>query len=177
MRNVEIKARLDAENAKTVEEICCQITGEKATILKQIDTFFQSANGRLKLRQLESHAELIYYERSDQAGPKLSTFNIHRVALPEAPNLCTMLSSAMGARGTVEKQRKLWLVGQTRVHLDHVTSLGWFMELEVVLTEHQGTDEGETIAGELMERLGIQKSQLISSAYIDLIEAASTKGT
>jgi len=41
------------------------------------------------------------------------------------------LSKAVGIKGTVKKERLLYLVGQTRVHVDNVQGLGNFMELEV----------------------------------------------
>lgn len=42
-----------------------------------------------------------------------------------------LLSEALGVLGVVRKERLLYLVGQTRVHLDRVDGLGDFMELEV----------------------------------------------
>ena len=42
-----------------------------------------------------------------------------------------MLGQALGVLGVVRKQRLLYLVGQTRVHLDSVEGLGDFLELEV----------------------------------------------
>ena len=39
----------------------------------------------------------------------------------------------MGVRGVVKKERWLYMVGQTRVHVDDVQGLGHFMELEVSL--------------------------------------------
>lgn len=39
----------------------------------------------------------------------------------------------MGVKGEVVKERTLFMVKQTRVHVDAVEGLGNFMELEVVL--------------------------------------------
>ena len=42
-----------------------------------------------------------------------------------------VLAAACGIRGEVVKKRTLYLVGQTRVHIDEVENLGDFLELEV----------------------------------------------
>ncbi len=83
-----------------------------------------------------------------------------------------MLELACGIRGVVRKTRYLYLVGQTRVHLDDVEGLGQFMELEVVLREGQSDAEGQAIAEELMTRLGVERGDLLEGAYMDLLEAA-----
>lgn len=44
--------------------------------------------------------------------------------------------------GHVRKQRSLYIVGRTRVHLDIVEDLGHFVELEVVLREDEPTEHG-----------------------------------
>jgi len=70
----------------------------------------------------------------------------------------------------VKKTRYLYLVGQTRVHLDDVEGLGQFMELEVVMREGQSDAEGQAIAEELMSRLRVERGDLIEGAYMDLLE-------
>ncbi|MEJ2144810.1 MAG: class IV adenylate cyclase, partial [Acidobacteriota bacterium] len=77
---------------------------------------------------------------------------------------------ALGVIGRVRKRRRLYLAGNTRIHLDEVEGLGSFLELEVVLSGSQTVAEGEAVAQSLMRELGIPESDLIQGAYVDLIE-------
>ena len=63
------------------------------------------------------------------------------------------------------------MVGQTRVHCDEVDGLGQFVELEVQLRDDQSEEQGVNIAEELMEKLGVEKQNLITGAYMDLLLA------
>ena len=49
--------------------------------------------------------------------------------------------------------------------------LGDFAELEVVLEDNQSVEDGQLIADDLMEKLGIEKTKLIKCAYMDLLDA------
>ena len=69
------------------------------------------------------------------------------------------------------KTRRLFMVGQTRVHCDEVEGLGDFLELEVTLSEEDSEAKGVEIANELMAKLGVGKNDLISGAYMDMILA------
>ena len=71
----------------------------------------------------------------------------------------------------VKKIRYLYMVGQTRIHLDEVEGLGYFIELEVVMREGQSDTEGQAIAEDLMRRLGVREDSLIEGAYVDLLES------
>jgi predicted adenylyl cyclase CyaB len=166
-RNVEIKARITSVEALAAK--VAPLADAGPTAIAQDDTFFHCAQGRLKLRVFaDGHGELIAYERVDTSGPKLSDYERAPVAEPAA--LREALTRACGQRGRVLKQRTLYLIGPTRVHLDVVEGLGHFMELEVVLREEQSLAEGEAIAQQLLATLGIRADQLLSQAYIDLLE-------
>jgi predicted adenylyl cyclase CyaB len=71
--------------------------------------------------------------------------------------------------GRVAKHRTLFLLGRTRIHLDKVSGLGHFLELEVVLDEHEPPEAGVREANDLLARLGVEPSQLIEGAYVDLL--------
>ena len=106
---------------------------------------------------------------------KRSTYEITPVA--DANSLGAVLSAALGVTQVVEKTRTLYLVGQTRVHLDSVDGLGEFLELEVVLRPGQTAADGEAIAAGLMERLGIREADLCSGAYADMVGDAASRPT
>ena len=166
--NVEIKARVqDPDRLRELVEELCDTPGE---VLVQEDTFFHTPRGRLKLRVLAPDCgQLIYYERENALGPKPSHYFISPTSDPNS--LRTVLSSALGVRGVVRKRRLVYLVGNTRIHLDEVEGLGSFLELEVVLGPGESLDAGVATASELVRKLGIQESDLIQTAYIDLLES------
>lgn len=165
-RNIEIKARI--ENIEDLERKIIKIADSKPTEIAQDDTFFNCANGRLKLRTFsEGSGELIFYKRTDEAGPKESFYVISKISEPET--LRETLALAYGASGRVEKLRMLYFIGRIRVHLDRVKGLGNFLELEVVLDDNLSSDDGIKEAKTILNQLGIKDSQLIEGAYVDLL--------
>ena len=165
--NIEIKARVRDFGA--LQHAAAQLSDTPCQVIPQVDTFFNCPTGRLKLRELSpQHGQLVYYQRQDMAGPKHSEYLIFETADPA--NLKQVLAQAYGIRGVVSKVRHLYLVGQTRIHLDEVEGLGRFMELEVVLAPGQTDAEGQVIAERLMQQLGIEATVLIDAAYMDMLE-------
>ena len=166
--NIEIKARV--RDFDRLRKRARELSDTPLQIIRQEDTFFNTEKGRLKLRVLSpDRAQLIYYLRSDQEGPKRSDYHIFETPDPE--NLKRVLELAYGIQGVVKKTRYLYMVGQTRVHVDDVEGLGQFMELEVVMQAGQSDAQGQAIAEGLMTSLGIERKDLIEGAYMDMMEA------
>jgi predicted adenylyl cyclase CyaB len=170
-RNIEIKARVAA--LEHIRAIALSFASEPGGTLRQTDTFFVVSEGRLKVREFtDGTGELIAYDRPNIPGPKPSSYSRH--ACQNASSLCETLSRVLPVRGVVRKEREVVLIGQTRVHLDTVEHLGTFVELEVVLSDGQSAEHGDRIARELLRTLGISDSNLISVAYIDLLDEAAS---
>ncbi|XP_023011928.2 uncharacterized protein isoform X1 [Leptinotarsa decemlineata] len=168
MRNVEIKAKVC--NLDKLVELVKALGPQRHEIIKQKDTFYKVPNGRLKLRKFENGSgELIYYERPDTEGPKMCLYEKSTILAENLNSIHTTLEKALGTKIVVNKIRQLFMIGQTRVHVDSVEDLGDFMELEVVLKDEQTSEEGEKIAFDIMEKLEISKENLISGAYADLL--------
>jgi adenylate cyclase class IV len=166
-RNIEIKARV--EDLDALESRAAALADSGPFLLVQTDTFFTVPNGRLKLRVFpDGTGELIRYLRPDCLEPTGSDYTIYPTRDPAL--LHDALARALGLRGVVRKSRSLYLVGQTRIHLDRVERLGAFAELEVVLTAGQPPEAGQKIATQLMADLGITAADLVEPAYIDLLE-------
>jgi predicted adenylyl cyclase CyaB len=165
-RNIEIKACIDSIDA--VMPKVAAIADQGPIEIFQDDTFFRCEAGRLKLRAFsEESGELIFYRRANQQGPKESFYVRSPTSTPAT--LREALSLAYGPVGRVIKRRTLFIVGRTRVHLDDVQELGHFLELEVVLAEGESPEEGVREAHSLMSRIGILPSQLLETAYVDLL--------
>ena len=168
-RNVELKAP-DPDPARTLERALAAGARDQG-VLRQRDTYFAVAHGRLKLREEEpGGATLIAYERPDAAAERVSHYEL--VAVPAPAPLLAALSAANGVSARVDKRRRLLLWDTVRIHLDEVDGLGSFLELEAVAAP--GSDlarEREQIA-RLRELLGIAEDTLREGSYADALTAS-----
>lgn len=169
-RNIEIKARIASVDALIPK--AAAIADKGPVEIFQDDTFFRCESGRLKLRAFSTEeGELIFYRRANLQGPKESFYLRSPTSAPGT--LRDSLSLAYGEAGRVRKHRTLFLAGRTRIHLDKVEGLGHFLELEVVLAEGEPIEAGVREAHDLMAKLGVEPSQLIEGAYVDLLVTPS----
>jgi predicted adenylyl cyclase CyaB len=164
--NIEIKAAL-ADRA-AAEAVAARLSHSAPEVFQQEDFFFGCNGGRLKLRIFSpERGELIRYERSNIPETRCSCYLIART--PDPKILLEILTATLGLRGIVKKKRTPYWIGQTRVHLDEVETLGDFLELEVVLRPEQSEEEGKKIANALLAEFRIDQIQIIGEAYIDLL--------
>lgn len=151
-------------------ESTCEALGAKARgILLQRDTYFEVANGRLKLREEEGvEPHLIAYERPDLSGQRESRYRIVRVQEPE--QLKAALAITLGVLTVVTKWRRLFLwEGNVRIHLDAVEGLGNFIEFEAVATADSDLSRESDQARRLREAFTIEDVNVIAGSYCDLM--------
>jgi len=166
MENVEIKARC-ADLAAMADAAAAAGAVLESTI-RQVDTYFNVASGRLKLRQADGVDQaLIFYRRPDDSSPKLSRYELMPIA-PGQP-IGFMLGQALGVRTVVRKRRQLWRRENIRIHLDEVEGLGSFVEFEVQVLAGRDVDGCRIQAAALIDQLGIRQTDLVAGSYADLL--------
>ena len=170
-RNVELKARLhDPLRAReTAQRLATRHLGS----MHQIDTYFRCAHGSLKLRQIDGlSAELISYVRADSTAPRASDYFVVPLSNPETVKQA--LAAALGVSVVVDKRREVYLYHAVRIHLDNVTSLGWFLEFEAVLGPHVDDAAGHAQVEHLRKEFEIMPADVVAVSYSDLLLDAAT---
>jgi homotetrameric cytidine deaminase len=166
-RNVELKA-LDPDPVRSLAA-CRELGAEDRGVLRQRDTYFRTRSGRLKLREEEpGGATLIQYDRPDEASARESRYRLTRVEDPR--ELRASLDAALGTLVVVEKERHLLLLEGVRIHLDTVSGLGSFVELEGVAPPDSDLSAEREKVARLQQALGI--TEVLTDSYADRLLGA-----
>jgi homotetrameric cytidine deaminase len=164
-RNVELKA-VDPDPARTLERALALGASDEGVIVQR-DTYFKVTSGRLKLREEEpGEAHLISYVRPDDADVRVSSYRV----LPAPDGTLAALTETLGVDVVVEKRRHLLLWENVRIHLDEVTGLGSFVELEAVAEDDSDLTRERAQVDHLIAELLI--GELSEGSYSDAVRGA-----
>ncbi|MBL7763179.1 MAG: class IV adenylate cyclase [Chitinophagaceae bacterium] len=164
--NVEIKAR--HRDIDRVRSYLVQHNANFRGTDLQVDTYFNVANGRLKLREGNIENNLIYYKRDNQAGPKSSHFHLMKVS--DAAGLKEILSQSNGIKIIVEKKREIYFIDNVKFHIDEVPGLGNFIEIEASNKGYDLTQEElQAQCNFYIKELQVEDVLLLSESYSDLL--------
>jgi len=171
MKNLEAKFRVS--DHADAEARAAALGYTRRAILEQCDTFFRVADGKLKLREENGSAVLIFYRRIESGPLMLSNYEIVPVA--EAARMLRMLADALGSIAVVEKVRTLMIRDNVRLHLDRVARLGNFGEIEAVIAEGDDPERSRGAVDELIAALGVTPSDLIDVSYFEMLARAGDR--
>ncbi|MBC7946585.1 MAG: class IV adenylate cyclase [Chitinophagaceae bacterium] len=166
--NIEIKAK--CQQPDVIRDYLISHNAEFVGTDEQTDTYFHTSNGRLKLREGLIENNLIFYERRNTAGPKDSQFQL--IKIPDAAGLKEVLEKSNGIKVVVKKRREIYYIVNVKFHIDIVTALGSFVEIEAGniradLSREQLKDQCE----HYLKEFGIQQNDLIEVSYSDMLMA------
>ena len=165
MIDVEIKAKFD--NHEKVRRILKERNAEFRGIDKQIDVYFNTKTGRLKLRKGEIENILISYSRENIKDIKPSDFILYKSTNPLL--LEKMLKSTLGELISVEKKREIYYIDNVKFNLDEVKGLGKFVEIEAMTDNPKDIPKLRKVVEEYIQLFDISKSDIQSHSYSDLL--------
>lgn len=170
-QNIEIKA--SCTNAIEIRKYLLEKKAEFKGVDMQTDTYFNVSNGRLKLRQGNIENSLIYYNRENIAGPKISEVHLFQVE-NNSELLKAILKNANGIKVVVKKKREIYFIENVKFHIDEVEGLGNFVEIEAI--DKDGSLGEEIIRQQCafyLTQFGITEENLLTHSYSDLLMKAS----
>ena len=173
MPNIEIKAL--CHNLDHVRTIANENMTDYVGVLHQIDTYFKTSHGRLKLREMNGEvAQLIPYSKDYQSGPMKSDYALLPVDEPKVVK--ALLDKLLGIEFIVDKKREVFLIDNVRVHLDQVTGLGNFIELEAVcaLDTQEEYIKQKSQLDRLLHVFNIKSVDLLDLSYVDYLAPHSS---
>ena len=164
--NIEIKAR--CHDPAGIRDYLLKNNADFKGLDEQTDTYFKVSCGRLKLREGNIENNLIFYDRSNQPGPKSSHF--HLLKIEDAKGLKEVLERSLGIKMIVRKKREIYYIGNVKFHLDEVAPLGSFVEIEAgnILINKSETELLQQCNFYLKE-FGIREEDLIAESYSDML--------
>jgi homotetrameric cytidine deaminase len=169
-RNIELKA-FDPDPERSLA-VVLGLGAHDRGLLRQRDTYFRVASGRLKLREEEpGGAMLVQYDRVDADEARESRYRL--IGVDDPATLCAALESSLGLLAVVEKERHLLLWQNVRIHLDRVKDLGNFVELEGVAAADSDLAVELDRVTRLTEALDIAPERILRNSYSDQVVGSS----
>jgi adenylate cyclase class IV len=160
--NLELKVRLKSFNP--VKKLLNEINAEYKGILDQTDIYYKAKGGLLKLRIENGSQSIIKYLREEKSRDRFSNYECLNFAAGDAAGF---FSDVFKIEAVVIKKRYLYIYENTRIHLDNVKKLGYFLELETQVLK--GKADARRRYNTAIKLLKLDKYEEFRKSYRDLI--------
>ena len=166
IKNFEFKAKVNETDS--FEQKLRSLNPVFQGVDHQIDTYFNAAIGRLKLREGTIENSLINYDRKDAQGAKESQIILYQHA--PSKSLKEILIRQLGIKVIVDKKRKIYFIDNVKFHFDVVENLGTFIEVEAIDTKDEfSIEQLKKQCDDYFEFFKLKQEDLIDQSYSDLL--------
>ena len=157
-----LKAKVS--NPEKMEKILRELNASFVGTDFQKDIYFNAAKGKLKWRQGSIENLITHYERIDENG--LERTVVYQYDLNPTHEQISKLYNDYKVIGFIEKERKIFYLGNVKIHLDKMKDNQTFIEIEAIDREgNQSTDKLRSQCLRIKEKLGIEDVDLIKTGY------------
>jgi adenylate cyclase, class 2 len=166
IKNFEFKAKVG--DIEKYENKLLTLNPKFQGLDHQIDTYFNTQLGRLKLREGNIENSLINYDRENISGAKESQIILYQ----HEPNIAlkNILTRQLGVKIIVDKKRKIYFIDNVKFHFDVVENLGTFIEVEAIDNKEEFTiEELKEQCDKYFDFFELTELNIIDKSYSDLI--------
>ncbi len=162
--NLELKIKLNS--IRGIKSLLKKNNIELKEILNQKDIYYKiKAGSLLKLRIENGRMSLIKYNREEKKKNRWSDFYVITIKGRATEKV---FEEIFRVDAIVEKKRELYLFLDTRIHIDAVKNLGFFLELETLVFDNDKKDAKKRF-DEVVNTLQLDVKSQIRKSYRDLI--------
>lgn len=161
-KNLEIKVKLNSH--KEIKNILSKNNIKLKKLLRQRDIYYEVPYGLLKLRIENGKQTLIFYQRNEESKKRWSDYFLVDITTKNSEKF---FDKFLNRIVEVKKVRELYVYKNTRIHLDKVDKLGYFLELETRVIN--GLRDAEKRFNFLVNLLELIKYPELRTTYRNLI--------
>lgn len=162
-KDYTLKAK--ANSLMKIEIILKKLGATFLGVDNQKDTYFNTSNGKLKLRRGTIENLITHYERTQEKG--LEKTAVYRYDVNPTEEEVSLLFQNHAVIGIVEKERKIYFLDTIKIHLDTTAENKLYVEIEAF--DQTGMISNETLLRQcldLKEKLEISDDDLIRTGYL-----------
>lgn len=161
-KDYTIKAKLD--DTQLLEMRLREIDAVFVGLDHQVDHYFETSNGKLKWREGTIEKLITHYERVVEQGVERTI--VYRYDLNPSEEEINELRLRRQI-ATIRKQRKIYLVGNVKVHVDQLPDGQQFVEIEAI--DRTNAFRNEDLRNQCLAiktRLGIPDEDMVRTGYL-----------
>ena len=164
-KDYTIKAKVNSR--KEIENTLALLNSKFIGVDKQTDTYFETSQGKLKLRQGTIENLITHYERIHDGEAEKT--HVYRYDVNPTEEEIAKLKSLHPVIGIVKKERKIYFIDHIKIHLDRLENEEEYIELEAIDRQNQySNEELKRQCLEVKEKLGIRESDIVQTGYLKL---------
>lgn len=177
---VEVKVKIEAFQINNIRKKLLALGAILEERIKESDSYFTAPHRDfiktkecLRVRETSGYLELTY------KGPTTSSMDNRKqfwkteinIPLRSSKKEVELLLDSLNFTKVVEvvKNRERFILGRQKITFDNIKNLGWFLEIENIITNEQEREKALDENINLLKELGLNKKDIITEPYRDLV--------
>ncbi len=162
-KDFTLKAKLN--DLEDVEKRLLKMNSKYVGLDKQVDNYFETTTGKLKLRQGNIEKLITHYERIVEEDIEKTI--VYRYEKNPSEDQINELRGTFRHLGTICKERKIYTVENIKIHLDKLPNGESFIEIEAIDRTSRYTDEElKSQCFNIKSKLGIRDIEMVRTGYL-----------